>query len=150
MGAYITSQDLARSIPAAMLIHLTVDQVPLPVDAAADAQVISAVIAEAEALVDSYLEPALVLPLTGTSLVRARELTLAVARHKLFARKNEVSRHDDVKADYERALRELQQISAKRLPLGDTEAPRISSARIVKQPAAAQTYDARRREAFTS
>lgn len=150
MGAYITSQDLARSIPAAMLIHLTVDQVPLPVDAAADAQVIAAVIDEAEALVDSYLEPAMVLPLTGSSLVRARELTLAVARHKLFARKNEVSRHEDVRNDYERALKELQQISAKRLPLGDTEAPRISSARIVKPPAASQNYDARRREAFTS
>lgn len=133
-----------------MLIHLTVDQVPLPVDAAADAQVISAVIAEAEALVDSYLEPAMVLPLTGSSLVRARELTLAVARHKLFSRKNEVSRHEDVRNDYERALKELQQISAKRLPLGDTDAPRVSSARLVRQDAAPESYDARRRGAFLS
>ncbi|MCW5830148.1 MAG: DUF1320 family protein [Deltaproteobacteria bacterium] len=150
MGAYVTSQDVARSISADMLIHLTVDAVPLPLDAAADGLVISAVISEAEALVDSYLEPAMVLPLTGPALVRARELALAVARFKLFSRKNEVSRHEDVRHDFERALKELQQISAKRLPLGDTDAPRVTSARIVKQTAATETYDGRRREAFTS
>ncbi len=150
MGAYVTTADVTALIPAPMLIHLTVDQVPLPLNATADESRIAEAIADAEALVDSYLEPAMILPLTGTALVRARELTLAVTRYRLFARKNEISRHEDVKNDFDRAMRELQQISAKRLPLGDPAAPRVQSARLARQPGAPETYDARRRGSFLS
>ncbi|MDH5478611.1 MAG: DUF1320 domain-containing protein [Nitrospinota bacterium] len=124
--SYITQADLETRFGADEIVRLA----DRDGDSAADAEVVAAAIADADALIDSYLAGRFTLPLTQvpTTLVR---LACAIARYHLYDDKP----GEHVAKEYSAALRALEKIANGEIhigvdgadPAGSSGAPESSS-----------------------
>lgn len=116
--SYITAADL--SIPDATLVDLTDDANVGEIDGA----IITAAIADAEALIHSYCSPRYEVPFdTAPDVVK--RLIRAVTKQALYERRDHVP--EAVQAAYKEALKQLRDIADGRLSLGLDTAPDAGS-----------------------
>jgi len=109
--SYATLDDLERRIAPQTLVELADDDG----DGAADAEVIAAALADADAAIDSYLAARYATPLTSPPAILTR-LAADIAVHALFARKRSVlSPEQDWR--HETAIKTLQAIQEGRVLL---------------------------------
>ena len=102
----------------------------VPRKGAADADVVSAAIAQADAEIDGYLGVVLTLPLASTPEL-VKNLSCVISRYRL----HENQATERVAEDYKDAVRMLRDISAGRLSLSVASVKVPTSAVVVKAPA---------------
>ena len=102
----------------------------VPRKGAADADVVSAAIAQADAEIDGYLGVVLALPLESTPEL-VKNLSCVIARYRL----HENQATERVAEDYKDAVRMLRDISAGRLSLSVASVKVQTNAIVVKAPA---------------
>ena len=111
MGTYISQADLARKVSDNQLIQLTDDAKTGAIITA----VVDAAIADAEAMIDSYLSTRYTVPISPvTALVKALAVDLTVCR--LYERRQRVPK--DVEQACAAAKDLLQKLTTGEVPLG--------------------------------
>jgi phage gp36-like protein len=131
--AYLTAEDLAAQVPAHQLLELADDDG----DGQADAAVLAAAIAAAEATVDGYLQARYRLPLAAVPAVLTR-LARDLAVWELWSRRDtpEVEKRP-VYLRWKEALRFLEKLAAGEVLLGVEPQPEQApaTARVERGPA---------------
>lgn len=128
MGTYISQSDIVPGLlTEEQLVQLTQDDVDAD---EVDSDVVTAVIAEAEAEVDGYLGARYALPLDSTPQI-VKSLAARVTRYRLHTRRPG-SIADWLQRDYDTATRLLEKISTGVVTLGVQPEADPNSERVVK------------------
>ena len=135
--AYLTPDDLTAQIPAAQLVELADDDG----DGVADAAVLAAAIAAAEATLDGYLQTRYPLPLATVPPVLVR-LARDLAAWELWSRRDTPDLEKrPVYFRWKDALRFLEKLASGEVQLGATPPPAESAGGVrVAQTAAERVF----------
>ncbi len=128
MGAYISQSDITPGLVEEQhLVQLTQDT---PSSDEVDTDVLDAVITAAEAEVDGYLGVRYALPLASVPAL-VKSLAARVTVYRLHRRRPGTI-GDDLKDDYERAVKVLERLAEGKIALGPQPEPTENPERVIQ------------------